>query len=93
MFKTVVHIYGLPRAISDINKVEIGLKDGAGMADVVAALREKVPALEGPVICPGENRLRAFYKFNINGHFYFTGMDFELYSSDRISLLMPVYGG
>jgi molybdopterin converting factor small subunit len=34
-----------------------------------------------------------YYKFNVNGLFYFDGMDFGLHSGDRIALLMPVTGG
>ena len=93
MFKCVIRIYGLPREISDVREVEVELKDGAGMADVVAALREKIPALEGPVIRTGEDRLVESFKFNLNGDFFFDGMDFQLQSGDRIALLMPATGG
>jgi molybdopterin converting factor small subunit len=93
MFKCVIHIYGLPREISDLQKVEVELEDGASMGDVIAALKQKIPALEGPVIRIGENRLMEYYKFNVNGLFYFDGMDFQLHSGDRIALLMPVTGG
>jgi molybdopterin converting factor small subunit len=93
MFKCTIHIYGLPREIADVRQVEVQLKDGAGMAEVVAALRAKVPELEGHVTRPGEDRLMDYFKFNINGKFYFDGMDFQLQSGDRIALLMPVTGG
>ncbi len=93
MFKCVIHIYGLPREISTVQEIEVELKDGAGMADVIAALKEKIPALEGQVFCKGENRLMDLFKFNINGHFYFDGMNFQLQEGDRIALLMPVTGG
>ena len=93
MFKTVIYIYGLPQEISTIREVEVELKDGAGMAEVVAALKAKIPELEGPVIRTGEDRLMDFFKFNINGQFYFDGMDFELREGDRIALLMPMPGG
>jgi molybdopterin converting factor small subunit len=93
MFKGVIYIYGLPREIADIREVPVDLSDGAGMSEVVAALKEKIPALEGPVIRTGENRLRELYKFNINGTFYYDGQDFQLHKEDRIALLMPVTGG
>lgn len=86
-------MYGLPREITEKREVEVELNDGAGMAEVVAALKEKVPELEGHVIRTGENRLKEEYKFNINGHFYFDGMDFRLQESDRIALLVPMTGG
>jgi molybdopterin converting factor small subunit len=93
MFKCVVQIFGLPREISDLREVEVELKDGASMGEVIAALRQKIPALEGPVIRNREDRLVEYYKFNVNGLFYFDGMDFQLQSGDRIALLMPVTGG
>ena len=93
MFKCVIPMYGLPREITEIREVEVELRDGASMAEVTAALREKVPALEGPVIRTGEDRLEELYKFNINGNFYFDGMDFQLHEGDRIALLVPMTGG
>jgi molybdopterin converting factor small subunit len=93
MNKWIIPMYGLPREITEKREVEVDLNDGAGMAEVVAALKEKVPALEGPVIVPGEDRLADEYKFNINGTFYFAGMDFKLKKGDRIALLVPMTGG
>jgi len=86
-------MYGLPREITELREVEVDLKAGAGMAEVVVALRKKVPSLEGPVIVPGQERLMPEYKFNINGSFYFAGMDFKLKKGDRIALLVPMTGG
>jgi molybdopterin converting factor small subunit len=93
MNKWVIPMYGLPREITEKREVEVELSEGAGMAEVVAAFRQKVPALEGRVIVPGEDRLVDGYKFNINGTFYFTGMDFKLKKGDRIALLVPMTGG
>jgi molybdopterin converting factor small subunit len=93
MFKWTIPMYGLPREITELREVEVELKDGANMAEVIAALRKKVPSLEGPVIRPGEDQLVEQYKFNINGHFYFAGMDFQLHQGDRIALLVPMTGG
>jgi len=93
MNKWIIPMYGLPREITEKREVEVELKEGAGMAEVVAALGKKVPSLEGPVIVPGEDRLVDEYKFNINGTFYFAGMDFKLKKGDRIALLVPMTGG
>jgi molybdopterin converting factor small subunit len=93
MFKCKLQMYGLSRDITELREVELELRNGAGMTDVVAALKNKIPALEGPVIVLGENRLEALYKFNINGRFYFEGMDFQLHPGDRIALLVPATGG
>jgi molybdopterin converting factor small subunit len=93
MFKCVIPMYGLPREITELREAEVELNEGAGMAEVIAALKEKVPALEGPVIRKGENRLAEQYKFNLNGRFYFDGQDFKLHKGDRIALLVPMTGG
>jgi molybdopterin converting factor small subunit len=91
--KFVIPMYGLQREITEEREVEVELPDGAGMAEVIAAMKEKLPALEGQVIRPGQNRLADEYKFNINGHFYFDGSEFELHPGDRIALLVPMTGG
>lgn len=93
MFKCIIQMFGLPREITELREVEVELKDGASMGDVIAALRHKIPALEGSVILTGEDRLVELYKFNVNGRFYFDGMDFQLQSGDRIALLTPITGG
>ena len=93
MFTCTLFMYGLDPEITRLRSVDLELNDGANIVEVIAALKEKVPTLEGPVIYPGENRLGEGYKFNVNGHFYFDGMDFELHSGDRIALLTPATGG
>ncbi|MBN1692972.1 MAG: MoaD/ThiS family protein [Dehalococcoidales bacterium] len=93
MFKVVIPMYGLRREITEQREVEVELRDGAAMAEVIAAMREKVPSLEGPVLRKGEDRLVEKYKFNINGKFYFDGQDFKLNKGDRIALLVPITGG
>lgn len=86
-------MYGLPREITPLREVEVELKDNAAMADVLAAMKNRVPSLEGPVIRKGENRLVDQFKFNVNGRFYFDGQDFILNAGDRIALLVPMTGG
>jgi molybdopterin converting factor small subunit len=93
MFECAIPMYGLPYEITTAREVKVSLEDGAGMARVIAAMREQVPALEGPVFRRGQDRLEKNYKFNVNGRFYFDGEDFELHPGDRIALLVPVTGG
>ncbi len=93
MFKVVIPMYGLRREITEKREVEVELRDGATMSEVIAAMKKQIPSLEGPVIRRGENRLVEQYKFNVNGKFYFDGQDFELHKGDRIALLVPMTGG
>jgi len=93
MPKWTIPMYGLQREITELRQVEVDLPEGATMPEVIAAMRKKIPSLEGPVIRPGEDRLVEQYKFNLNGRFYFDGQDFELKPGDRIALLVPMTGG
>jgi molybdopterin converting factor small subunit len=92
-FKCTIPFYGLSRELTTLRQVEVELTDGAGMAEVIKAIREKVPALDGPVFKRGEDKLVEYYKFNINGKFYFQDMDFQLHPGDRIALLVPLAAG
>jgi len=47
MFTLVVQMFGLPPEITDLREIEVELKDGANLADVIAALRNQIPSLEG----------------------------------------------
>ena len=73
--------------------MELEMKDGASLGNVITELRHKIPSLEGPVIRPGEDRLVEFYKFNVNGRFYFDDTSLKLHKGDRIALLTPATGG
>jgi molybdopterin converting factor small subunit len=93
MFRCVVEMFGLPSEITELREAEVELDDGATLRDVVAALKSKIPALEGTAIRVGENQLVENYKFNVNGRFYYDDMDLRLRSGDRIALLVPISGG
>ncbi len=93
MFRCVVQMFGLPNEITELREVEVELNDGATLRDVVAALKDKIPALEGTAIRAGGDQLVEHYKFNVNGRFYYDDMDLQLQSGDRIALLVPIAGG
>jgi len=93
MVKCTVEVFGVPPEITDMRSTDIHLKDGATPTDLVAALREKVPALEGPIIAPGEDRLNEVYGFYINGQFYTGDEEVHLKTGDRIVLLALAMGG
>ncbi len=93
MNRCIVQLFGLPREITELQKVEVRLKDGANLEDVIAALRREIPALEGRVIRAGENRLMEHCAFNINGRFYLNDKEVQLQDGDRIALLTLATGG
>lgn len=73
--------------------MEVGLEDEASLTDVIAELRSKIPKLEGPVICDGEDALTEYYAFNINGRFYTDDKEIRIRSGDNIALLALPIGG
>ena len=93
MFRCVVQMFGLPSRITELREVEVELNDGATLRDVIAALRDKIPALEGVAIRTGEDQLVEHYKFNVNGQFYYDDMSLRVKRGDRIALLVPITGG
>ena len=93
MMRCIVQWFGLPHEITELQEVEVELKDGASLGDVIAALRREIPALEGRVIRTGENRLMEQCAFNINGRFYLDDREVQLQNGDRILLLTLATGG
>ena len=86
-------MYGFALEVSGINEVNLELEDGAHLRELIAALRGKVPELEGKVIKPGENSLVERCVFNIEGRFYFENEDTELKDGSRVRLLTLATGG
>ena len=93
MTRCVVELFGLPREITDLQKVEVGLEDEASLGDVIASLRREIPALEGRIIDAKEDRLMKYYAFNINGRFYLDDSDIQIRDGDRVVLLTLAIGG
>jgi molybdopterin converting factor small subunit len=93
LFKCVIGLFGIPHDVTDKRQVEIELPDDAGLTDLIAALRHKIPKLEGAVIHPGEDKLTDYFAFNINGRFYNDDKDIRIRSGDRVGLLALATGG
>jgi len=96
MPKCTVDFFGLPANIKPL-KVEIELKEEAKLQDIIAELRIKMPALEGPVIVTGKDRMIDGFTFNIQGRFYVDGFDgdksLHFKDGDHIALLTMPTGG
>ena len=93
MIRCTVQFFGLPRRVTELREVEVSLKDGAGLGDLIIALRRQIPALEGSVTHRGENRLMEHYAFNINGQFYPADREAQLQDGEQIRLLTLATGG
>ena len=93
MIKCRVEMWGLPREVSGMPEVEVKLADDASLRDVIAALKRQVPALEGSVICEGEDRLEDTCVFNIDGQFLLEDEKLRLKDGDCLRLLTLATGG
>jgi len=97
--RCIVDMYGLSQRKAQPEQVEIEIPNPAKLADIIAALRDKLPLIEGDVIFTGQNRLTPYYIFNINGRFYSDESELEkinlfyLKEGQRIALLPLTFGG
>jgi hypothetical protein len=86
-------MYGISPGITDLTSVEVELSERAGIDELAAALKAKVPSLEGPVIQSEHNRLTESYSFIINGQFHFGGDEVKIQKGDRVVLVLLAFGG
>jgi molybdopterin converting factor small subunit len=93
MLSFEIEMFGLPSNITKFRKIKLKLNEGASLRDLVATLRQAIPALDGPVIKAGEYWLVDHYGFNINGHFYTGKQEFSLKRGDKIALMTLATGG
>ena len=93
MFKCIIGLFGLPQEVATEHEVKVELRDEASLTDVIVALRQKIPKLEGPVIDASKDKLTEDYVFNINGRFYTDDKEIRIRSGDHVALLTLPTGG
>jgi hypothetical protein len=93
MFKCTVQMFGLPQQVTSLPQVEVEIKEGASIPELVMALRNALPSLKGPVIAPGEARLNESYAFVVNGEFQSNDSEIRLHNGDRVVLILLAVGG
>jgi hypothetical protein len=93
MFHCAIEMYGIPQNITQQNKVELELKDEAILKDIVMALKQKIPELEGPVIQHEQGRLIESYAFIVNGQFQLGDSNVRIHHNDRVVLVLLAMGG
>lgn len=80
--------------ITELESIKVVLDQGIALSDLIAGLKQKIPALEGRFPVPGENRLTRHYVFNINGRFHMNDSRIQIQSTDHVLLLaLPLGGG
>jgi hypothetical protein len=93
MFEVNIEMYGLPHNITQQNKIVVLVKDEASLKDIVAALKQKIPALEGQVIQREQDQLIENYTFIVNGQFQPGDGGYRIQQNDRIVLVLLATGG
>lgn len=93
MFTCTIEMYGISPGITDQNRIDVEVNDGATISHLVAALKARIPALDGAVIQPGSNRLIESYAFIINGQFHFGESEIKVQKGDRVVLVLLATGG
>ena len=88
-----VEFFGLSPEMTDLYDAEVEINDGAGLPELIAALRRKVPTLEGQVIMPDKDMLQKGFAFNINGEFHFEDEEVHVGKWDRVVLILLSAGG
>jgi ThiS family len=91
--KYSVELVGLPNKLAEMRRVEVDLDSGATLAELVAALRQARPELEGSIIRPEQDKLAGHYTFNVNGRFHVDEYDVTVQPNDRILVVILAMGG
>jgi len=90
--KLTVEMYGLS-PYTELNKVDLDLKDGAEIGELVGALGKKLPAFEGNVKEKGTNRLIEKYGIYLNSQFISQDEPVKLKANDRVVIILQAVGG
>lgn len=93
MFRINIEMYGVPQNITPHYKTAVELEDEASLSDVLRALKRQIPALEGTVICQGQDCLVENYAFIINGQSQPEDSNVHIKPDDRIVLVLMATGG
>jgi molybdopterin converting factor small subunit len=88
-----VELYGSAQLLAGRREVAIAVTPGMTLADLVAALTERLPALAGVVLDPARGAPADGFIFNRNGRDFLTDLTAEVRPGDRLLLLASVAGG
>jgi molybdenum cofactor guanylyltransferase len=88
-----VELYGVARLVAKTKDVSLALPSGATIAEVFAALAEKLPALVGRVISPDRSGLVNGYSCNLNGLDFVRSTTAKVSPGDSIVIMSADAGG
>jgi len=88
-----VELFGVARLLAKTKSISLPLPVEASLADVIAALAEKLPVLVGRVIDSGGAALVNGYACNINGLNFIRSPSAKVNAGDKIFILSADAGG
>ena len=88
-----VGLFGLSHVFPGQHDIEVELGPETTLGELLAALRRKMPALEGKIIRTGEDKLAGLYAFNVNGRFFLDEYDIKIRATDHILIVTLALGG
>jgi molybdopterin converting factor small subunit len=88
-----VELFGVARLVANTREVPLSLPPAATVAQVIAALADKLPVLVGRVISPDRSGLVQGYACNVNGLEFVRTPGATVNPGDRIVILSADAGG
>ena len=94
MITCTIELYGSSAELAGTNEVVLELPGiSVGMKELVIALKNRLPELDGIVMKKDEYLLADDQAFNIDGRFYSGSDEIAVHNGDRIRLLTAATGG
>lgn len=94
MITCTIELYGLSAELAGTYEVVLKLPvENTGMQELVKALKNRLPELDGIVFKNDENVLADDQAFTIDGRFYYGSDEFIIRDGDRLRLLTAAIGG
>ncbi|MET0502822.1 MAG: NTP transferase domain-containing protein [Candidatus Binatia bacterium] len=88
-----VELFGMAQLLAKTKAVSLALPQEATLAEVFAALAERLPILVGRVITPQKNRLVGGCACNVNGLEFVRNPTVKVKTGDRVLILSADAGG
>lgn len=88
-----IELFGVAQLLARTRHVSLTLPPGATLADLLRALRHRVPALAGSVIAAGGDVLADGYACNVNGLEFVRRPDRPIAAGDNIAIISADAGG
>jgi molybdopterin converting factor small subunit len=89
----VVELFGLSRLLAQEQEIELELRPEGTLRDLVLALGQRAPALNGRVLTQDGKALLPPYVLVLNGQSFLEDLDLQPQEGDRILLMAPPAGG